>query len=202
MPPRRAAAHAGDAVAAGLALALLPSGADAGDRAGRTAGGSAVVKMKPEAKLRTKSHSAGGGDVAADDAEGLGQRALDDGEAVAQRRRARQRRRRAGPYSRRRAPRRDRSWRRGRRRRRRSRRSARCRRPSNRRTRRRRASAAAGRCRRQLAGEILGSLWREDRRLGAAVADALDHRGMVPRRTEHAAGDREASVDRLAQFET
>ena len=47
------------------------------------AGGSEVVKMKPEAKLRTKSHNRRrGGDIAADHAEGLGQRALDHGQPV------------------------------------------------------------------------------------------------------------------------
>ena len=92
--------------------------------------------------MRTKSHSAGrAGDVAADDAEGLAERALDDGDAVHQRPRARRCRRRAGRRGRRRGPRRDRSWRRASRRRRGCPRSARCRRPSNRRSRRRRASA-------------------------------------------------------------
>ncbi len=48
-------------------------------------GGSAVVKMKPEAKERMKSQSAArAGDVAAHDAEGLAERAFDDGEAVHQ----------------------------------------------------------------------------------------------------------------------
>ena len=49
------------------------------------AGGSAVVKMKPEAKLRTKSHKRGrAGDIAAHHAERLAERALDHRQPVHQ----------------------------------------------------------------------------------------------------------------------
>ena len=67
-----------------------------------SAGGSEVVKMKPEAKLRMKSQIArDAGDIAADHAERLAERALDHGEAMASRPRARRCRRRAGRRGRR-----------------------------------------------------------------------------------------------------
>ena len=50
-----------------------------------TAGGSEVVKMKPGRKAADEiAHRGRAGDVAADDAERLAERALDDGEAVHQ----------------------------------------------------------------------------------------------------------------------
>ena len=157
----------------------------------RMAGGRAVVKMKPEAKLRTKSISSRrGGDVAADDAEGLAERALDQRRSGGQGRVPRRRRRRGGRTGRRRGPRRGRSWRRGPRQTSTiSRDRARCRRPSSRRSRRRRSSG--GRRRR-------ASLRSRSRRVvvlpqhlvGAGVADAFDHAGVVLRvRQDHRVGD-------------
>ena len=87
----------------------------------------------------------GRGDVAADHAERLGERALARCRPCRARRRARPRRRRARRTCRPRGPRRDRSARRSDGPRRRSRRSARCRRPSNRPIRRRRSWASTDR---------------------------------------------------------
>ncbi len=144
------------------------------------AGGSAVVKMKPEAKERTKSQQRRRpGDIAADHAEGLAERALDDGQRGPSGLRVRQCRRRAGRRGRRHAPRRDRSSRRACRRRRRSRGSGRCRHPSNRRFRRRRAWArsrsSAASCRSRSVDVVV----LPDALFGARMADALDHRGVV-----------------------
>ena len=120
----------------------MPSGGGSRSRAAAaTAGGRAVVKMKPEAKLRTKSHQRGRpGDVAADAAKGLAKRAFDHVDPVGQAVALRSRRRRGGHTCRRHGPRRCRSARHGLRRPRRSRGSGRCRRPSNRRIRRPRSS--------------------------------------------------------------
>ena len=103
------------------------------------------------------------GDVAADDAERLAERALDQRRRGASARAPRRRRRRAGRRGRPRAPRRGRSSRRAPRRRRGSRRSARCRRPSSRRSRRRRSSGGPGRCSASWRSRSFGSLCRQMR---------------------------------------
>ena len=178
------ALHARDAllVPRALGLALLQV-ADRGQRAGRQrrrqrgredeAGRVAAQEIDQRGRA---------GDIAAHHAERLGQRALDHRrpvrDAVALGDAAAARRRRARP----RAPRRDRSSRRSGRRRRTMRRSARCRRPSNRPIRSRPASAGSARQRGEQALEIVGVVVAEDVLLGAAVADAGDHRGVVAAR--------------------
>ena len=147
-----------------------------------SAGGSAVVKMKPLAKLRTKStQRRRGRDIAAHHAERLAQRALDHVDAVHQPFALGNAAAARAVEADARGLRRYRSSRHALRTRRGSRRSGRCRRPSNRRFRTRPAWAATDRARRGGGRGLRANYASNFCDLGAAVADALDHRGVVER---------------------
>ena len=119
--------------------------ADAGQRAGGD--GRRQRRGEDEARGEAADEIADrrrGGDIAADHAERLGERAFDHGQAMAQPFALGDAAAARAVEADARAPRRDRSWRRARRRRRRAPRSARCRHPSNRPIRTRPASARRG----------------------------------------------------------
>ena len=143
------------------------------------AGGSAVVKMKPEAKLRTKSTAPPSRRCSRRRRRRPCRASPRSGSPGPSARAPRRRRRRAGRRGRPRAPRRGRSWRRAPRPRRGSRRSARCRRPWNRRSRRRRSSAGPARSSASCRSRSFGSLCFQIRFSQRGVADALDHAGVV-----------------------
>ena len=121
----------------------------------------------------------GRGDVAADHAERLGERALHDVDLVEHAVALGHAARRARRTCRRHGPRRDRRARRSDGRGRTARRSARCRRPSSRPIRRRRAWASPDRTPASSSSRWARSLCRKIVRTGARVADAGDHRGVV-----------------------